>query len=128
MERLHHGTKVLLAYFHYSNKGSYPFTMDWSVPSQVACMNLDQEQVTFMSQTVEAIEGKCESMFRFTLWRAMCRADLAMSQARCFSKSGAIVNSSTTITSFRSCTMPTGSQFIQYRENAWWHMFALYQI
>ncbi len=61
MESLHNGAKVLLAYFHYCNKGNYPFRMDWTAPDRVNYMELDEEQVNFMRQTSEEISAKSTS-------------------------------------------------------------------
>ena len=61
MESLHNGAKVLLAYFHYCNKGNYPFRMDWTAPDRVNYMELDEEQVNFMRQTSEEISAKGKS-------------------------------------------------------------------
>ncbi|KAH8891757.1 hypothetical protein GQ53DRAFT_647975 [Thozetella sp. PMI_491] len=64
VESLHHGAKILLAYFHYCNKGSHPFKMDWSEPDQVKCMEMDEEQIHFMQQTTKEINGKSEMFQR----------------------------------------------------------------
>ncbi len=61
VESLHNGAKVLLAYFHYCNKGNYPFRMDWTAPDRVNYMELDEEQVNFMRQTSEEISAKSTS-------------------------------------------------------------------
>jgi len=63
VEDLHDGANVLLAYFHYCNKGSHPFKMDWTHSDQVKCMELDEEQVTFMQQTTKEINSKSEYYF-----------------------------------------------------------------
>ncbi len=75
MESLHNGAKVLLAYFHYCNKGSYPFKMDWTEPDQVSCMELDEEQARFIRQTTEEINQKGKSciIFFFKTWLADTR-------------------------------------------------------
>ncbi len=69
VESLHNGAKVLLAYFHYCNKGNYPFRMDWTAPDRVNYMELDEEQVNFMRQTSEEISAKSTSnLFPPLVW------------------------------------------------------------
>ena len=58
IEGLHNGAKILLAHFHLCNKGSHPFTIDWSSPGQTATVKLDAEQVNFMRFTTVEIKKK----------------------------------------------------------------------
>ncbi|KAK3349278.1 hypothetical protein B0T25DRAFT_569930 [Lasiosphaeria hispida] len=56
MEELHNGAKILLAYFHHCNKGSYPFTMDWSSPDQMVLDEFTPEQIHFMREMSAELE------------------------------------------------------------------------
>jgi len=58
VEGLHNGAKILLAFFHYCNKGSRPFSMDWSSPDQVARTELNPDQVEFMRLTSAEIQRR----------------------------------------------------------------------
>ncbi|KAF2473832.1 uncharacterized protein BDR25DRAFT_217243 [Lindgomyces ingoldianus] len=58
VESLHNGAKILLAYFHYCNKGSRPFSMDWSSPDQMARAGLDTEQAEFMRLTANEVQKR----------------------------------------------------------------------
>ena len=52
VEELHIGAKILLAYFHYCCKGSYPMSMDWNSPEEIALAEMDDEQVEFMRESL----------------------------------------------------------------------------
>ena len=56
MEELHHGARILLAYFHHSNKGCHPFTMDWASPDQVVMGEFTLEQREFMRELSAELE------------------------------------------------------------------------
>lgn len=58
MERLHEGAKILLAHFHYTNKGVHPFTIDWTSPDQIDRSQFNAEQAQFMRETVAEINKK----------------------------------------------------------------------
>jgi len=58
VEGLHNGSKILLAYFHYCNKGSHPFMVDWESPEQRAKAELNAEQVEFMKTTAVEIKKR----------------------------------------------------------------------
>jgi hypothetical protein len=60
VESLHNGAKILLAYFHYCNKGAHPFSMDWTSPEQVARGELNAEQVQFLQETAVEVEKRGE--------------------------------------------------------------------
>ena len=51
----------MLAYFHYCNKGSHPFTIDWANQTNLTFAHLDAEQAKFMQKTKAEIEqrGAC---------------------------------------------------------------------
>ena len=58
IEELHTGANILLAYFHYCNKGSHPFSEDWASPTAIARAKLNAEQASFMRSTAERIAKK----------------------------------------------------------------------
>jgi hypothetical protein len=58
VEELCNVAKILLAYFHYCNKGGHPFSMDWSSPDQMARAELNAEQVEFIRDTATELEAK----------------------------------------------------------------------
>ncbi|KAI9710664.1 MAG: hypothetical protein M1820_002497 [Bogoriella megaspora] len=51
VENLHHGANVLLAHFHYCNKGHHPFLLDWKHRQNSPLSDLVPAQVKFMSKT-----------------------------------------------------------------------------
>ncbi|KAJ4313574.1 hypothetical protein N0V84_009331 [Fusarium piperis] len=58
VEEFHSGAKTMLAYFHYCSKGSHPFAMDWTRPTNVAFAELDQRQVQFIGETARLVKDK----------------------------------------------------------------------
>jgi hypothetical protein len=48
----------MLAYFHYLNKASRPFTLDWELPSNVAMAELNDEQIQFVKETAEQVQAR----------------------------------------------------------------------
>ncbi len=73
VKELHHGSTILLAYFHYCNKGSHPLLMDWEVSLDIPLADLNTEQVRFMRETSEHVKEKCKptlSLFELQ-WDAM---------------------------------------------------------
>lgn len=50
----------MLAYFHYLNKASRPFALDWDLPSNVAMAELNAEQVQFVKETAEQVQARSE--------------------------------------------------------------------
>jgi hypothetical protein len=56
VEEFHNGARIMLAHFHYCNKGSHPFAMDWDRPGNISFAQLNEEQVRFLKQTVELVE------------------------------------------------------------------------
>jgi hypothetical protein len=51
----------MLAYFHYCNKGSHPFSMDWTNKVNITFAQLNPEQVIFMQEMREEIEQRSTS-------------------------------------------------------------------
>jgi len=74
IEGLHNGAKILLAHFHYCNKGNHPFTIDWSSPRDIARAGLNAEQAQFMKETVEQVKIRCK--FVITLVYEHGKADI----------------------------------------------------
>jgi len=58
VKSLHHGARVLLAYFHFYNGGSQPFTLNWLSTDQVARTDFNTEQAAFMCRTIEEINQR----------------------------------------------------------------------
>ncbi|KAJ2995556.1 hypothetical protein NUW58_g1238 [Xylaria curta] len=58
VEEFHSGARTMLAYFHYCNKGSHPFSMDWSRAKTVSFAQLDTRQAQFMTETVMLVKDK----------------------------------------------------------------------
>jgi hypothetical protein len=58
MEEIYNGAKILLAYFHFCNRGSYPLHMDWTSADQIALTELKPEQIDFMRKNVKEYENK----------------------------------------------------------------------
>ncbi|KAF2810686.1 uncharacterized protein BDZ99DRAFT_497671 [Mytilinidion resinicola] len=58
IDELHNGAKILLAYFHFCNRGTYPLHMDWTSADQIALAELKPEQIEFMRGTVKELEKK----------------------------------------------------------------------
>lgn len=58
VEELHIGAKTILAWFHNWNKGTRPFSQDWTSPSQMARSELTTSQCAFMRETAEHISEK----------------------------------------------------------------------
>ncbi|PVH93456.1 hypothetical protein DM02DRAFT_541526 [Periconia macrospinosa] len=63
IDELHNGAKILLAYFHFCNRGSYPLHMDWTSAEQIALSELKPGQIEFMRTNVKEYEKK-SSHFR----------------------------------------------------------------
>jgi hypothetical protein len=58
IEGLHTGANILLAHFHYCNRGTHPFVQDWASPEQIAGAQLNAEQGEFMRESVLEIKKK----------------------------------------------------------------------
>ncbi|KAK4449695.1 hypothetical protein QBC34DRAFT_298813 [Podospora aff. communis PSN243] len=61
MEKLHHGAAILLACFHHCNKGSHPFTMDWTSPNDTSLGEFTEEQRAFMQDLCVMIDNEDQS-------------------------------------------------------------------
>jgi phosphatidate phosphatase APP1 len=48
----------MLAYFHYCNKGSHPFAMDWTIERNIKQAELNPEQLQFLTKTTQLVQGK----------------------------------------------------------------------
>ncbi|KAK1832991.1 hypothetical protein QBC39DRAFT_403358 [Podospora conica] len=58
VKELHHGSTILLSYFHYCNKGSHPLLMDWESSPDVHLAGLNEEQREFLKQSSELVKDK----------------------------------------------------------------------
>ena len=65
IEELHIGAKTLIYYFHYCNKGSYPFRKEWVSGENIELAQLNREQVQFLLNTAEQV-GKRRLLFPAT--------------------------------------------------------------
>lgn len=46
----------MLAYFHYCNKGSHPFDMDWTIERNIKQAELNPDQLRFLTKTAQLAE------------------------------------------------------------------------
>jgi hypothetical protein len=60
VEELHTGSNIMLAHFHYMNKGSLPFTMDWTIERNVQQAGFSPEQLEFLTKTAQLVKEKCK--------------------------------------------------------------------
>ncbi|KAI0107583.1 hypothetical protein GGR51DRAFT_548432 [Nemania sp. FL0031] len=58
VEELHHGSTILLSYFHYCLKGSYPLFLDWNSSPDTALAQLTPEQAEFIQESVKQAANK----------------------------------------------------------------------
>ncbi|PMD45736.1 hypothetical protein L207DRAFT_419813 [Hyaloscypha variabilis F] len=58
IEELHNGSKIMLAYFHYCNKGSHPFAMDWTIERNIRQAELKPEQLEFLVRTTQLVKER----------------------------------------------------------------------
>ncbi|XXG99228.1 hypothetical protein Hte_005565 [Hypoxylon texense] len=58
VEEFHNGAKIMLAYFHYCNKGSHPFGLNWGHTKSTSFAQLDAQQIEFLKETIELVEEK----------------------------------------------------------------------
>jgi hypothetical protein len=67
VEELHTGANVLLAHFHYCNKGSHPFAMDWRSTnnSSISFAELDPEQMLYMQEATDEVERRGQHSTQF---------------------------------------------------------------
>jgi hypothetical protein len=56
IRELHQGANILLAHFHYCNKGSYPFSLKRNFPASIA--ELNEDQIDFIVRTAEYFEAR----------------------------------------------------------------------
>ncbi len=52
----------MLAYFHYCNKGGYPFATDWTIERNVKQAELNPDQLRFLTKTAQLVEQKCKNL------------------------------------------------------------------
>ncbi|KAL2009024.1 hypothetical protein VTN00DRAFT_7218 [Thermoascus crustaceus] len=55
VEELHQGSKILLYYFHYRNKGSWPIAAGWTSRADLSMAELNDEQLKFLGKTVDCV-------------------------------------------------------------------------
>jgi hypothetical protein len=61
IQELHQGANILLAHFHYCNKGSHPFSLKRSSMASMAELNEDQTQ--FLVRTAKYFEARSKLDF-----------------------------------------------------------------
>jgi hypothetical protein len=64
----HMGANTLLAYFHYCNKGLYPFTLDGDASELVTMAELNPKQIRFVQNTRSYVKAH-ESRFEEVRWQ-----------------------------------------------------------
>jgi hypothetical protein len=52
----------MLAYFHYCNKGSHPFAMDWTIERNIRQAELNPDQLRFLTKTTQLVEGNGKNL------------------------------------------------------------------
>jgi hypothetical protein len=52
----------MLAYFHYCNKGGYPFATDWTIERNVKQAELNPDQLRFLTKTAQLVEQNCKNL------------------------------------------------------------------
>jgi hypothetical protein len=60
IEELHGGAKTMIYYFHYNNKGSHPFSRDWTCKKNIGMAELSDEQARFLVETSEEVQRRRE--------------------------------------------------------------------
>ena len=60
IKELHNGAKTMLYYFHYNNKGSHPFTMDWTSTENIEMAEISPEQACYLSETSKEVNRRSE--------------------------------------------------------------------
>ncbi|KAI1131699.1 hypothetical protein F5Y10DRAFT_43917 [Nemania abortiva] len=58
IKELHHGSTILLSYFHYCLKGSYPLLMDWNSSPDSSLAQLTPDQIEFMQKSIIHVANK----------------------------------------------------------------------
>lgn len=58
VQELHLGAKILLSYFHYCNKGSHPFQLDWQSSPDVHLAGLGDEEKEFIQESSKRVREK----------------------------------------------------------------------
>jgi hypothetical protein len=53
----------MLAYFHYCNKGSRPFAMDWTIERNIRQAELNPDQLQFLKKTTQIVKGKGKNLY-----------------------------------------------------------------
>ena len=60
---MHASAETLLYYFHYNNKGSYPFARDWTAKENVVIAGLDDEQASFLAETAREVRRRSKNPY-----------------------------------------------------------------
>lgn len=58
MEKIFHGAKIVLSYFHYACNGSAPLMIDWTKEESARIAKLDAEEVKYMVRTQTKIRKR----------------------------------------------------------------------
>ena len=60
---MHASAETLLYYFHYNNKGGYPFAKDWTSKETVVMAGLDEEQGNFLAETAREVSRRSKDPY-----------------------------------------------------------------
>lgn len=82
VKELHHGSTILLSYFHYCNKGSHPLLMDWEASPDVVLAELKASEVEFLKNSSQEVKKKSESQVTRRHASSMMASKLTLEQCR----------------------------------------------
>ena len=57
----------MIYYWHYNNKGSYPFAKDWTSKTNMALAELNEEQAGFLVETAREVTRRSKSSYGLPL-------------------------------------------------------------
>ena len=60
---MHASAETLLYYFHYNNKGGYPFAKDWTSKDNAVMAGLDEEQASFLAETAREVTRRSKDPY-----------------------------------------------------------------
>jgi len=63
VDEYHIGANILLAHWHYCNKGSQPFALDWDSGKHPAIVEMNTDQIAFVKETSALVKLKRKSLF-----------------------------------------------------------------
>ena len=57
----------MIYYFHYNNKGSHPFTRDWTSKENMLLAEVNEEQAGFLAETAHEVMRRSKSSYGLPL-------------------------------------------------------------